>query len=238
MYLKMVCSGMPWTIISGNESTLNAGSYAYSTMFPNANSGFTWDMRPWMIAGVTLAVSQDLLAPLMAECEAVGFNVKPTFFEHDNFTDTWSNRFPDDQVGNAVVLTVSRLSRGNWVNPGLLNTTVDTIGDILDKGSSLSRTASTELPRTMRRLMPSRRDAYMCAIVGTIWVADASATAIEVTHLEIEDWVNGLLVPRTDKYPRLSSIKEAVDPWGLLCAQMTAGSEQWYITGQEDYLTK
>ena len=38
-------------------------------------------------------------------------------------------------------------------------------------------------------------------------------------------------------YDRLFRIKKEVDPWGVFWAPTAVGSEDWYVTRQEDWLT-
>ncbi|KAI1073656.1 hypothetical protein F5B20DRAFT_498056 [Whalleya microplaca] len=285
VYPKMTVSGMTWTVISGDNETITndlfwagisaywcrfpgfaeAGSYAYSTLFPTGQSGFIWDMRPWMVAGMNLTEFKALVAPLIDEWDALGFAVEPTYFEHDNFLDTWNNHFPDDPVGNPYVRTVSRLfPKETWVNPTLLNETVNSLRNIVNNGSSLiSYNTNGAAPEDAppNAVVPAWRDAYMFAIVGTEWSADASEEEIKDINIRIDGWIQQLrkLTPGGgtylnegdimepnfetsfygyNNYIRLSSIKETVDPWGLFFAQTAVGSEKWYITGQEDWLTK
>ncbi|KAI1342467.1 hypothetical protein F5Y15DRAFT_305110 [Xylariaceae sp. FL0016] len=290
VYPKMVVSGMTWSITTTENGTAegtvsndvywngvqaywrlfpgyaDAGSYAYSSMFPTTDgTGLTWTMGPCMIPGMPLDDFKALFSPLMDEWESLGFNASIKYFEHDNFYETWSTEFAKDTVGTAVVRTVSRLfPEENWVNPGLLNETVDTIRSIVEEGSSLISynirgALLDDVPSNA--VVPAWREAYMFAIVGRIWDADLPDDQVEDINLQIEGWVEQLraltpgggtylneadvMEPDFDKafygydnYLRLSSIKESFDPWGLFYAHKGVGSEKWYVTGQSDWLTK
>ncbi|KAH9884238.1 hypothetical protein F4778DRAFT_565475 [Xylariomycetidae sp. FL2044] len=283
VYPKMSVSGMTLSISTGDGGVsddvywdgiqaywrnfpeyADNGSYAFSSMFPNTAGGMTWSVTPWMIPEMALTDFQDMAAPLLAEWDTLGFDANISFFEHDNFYDVWTTEFATDTVGTAHVRQASRLfPRENWVNPSLLNETVDTIRGIIEEGSSLisyniNGKAQDDAPASA--VTSAWREAYMFAIVGMVWDADASADEVEEVNVLIEDWVNRLrsltpgggtylneadiMEPDFDKaffgydnYLRLSSIKETVDPWGLMFAQTGVGSEKWYITDQEDWLT-
>lgn len=243
----------------------DAGSYAYATLFPAGDDSFTWTMSPWIIPGMKIDEFKSLVAPLLAEWKQVGFPVEPAFFEHDNFLETYNTHFPTDVVGNPTVRTASRLfPKENWVNPSLLTDTMSFIEEIVREGSSLifycvNGAAPDGTPASA--VTPAWRSAYMFAIIGTIWDVDASPAEVERINVKITgDWTERLrsLTPGGgtylneadvmdpqfkdafygyDNYLRLLDIKKRVDPYGVLWAPTAVGSDAWYVTGQQSWLT-
>jgi hypothetical protein len=278
------CTGMKFAITSGASGTISnevfwagisaywrrfpgyadEGSYGYSSIFPTGDGGFIWDVSPWVVPEMTLVNFKTMSAALIAEWKSLGFNANITYFEYDNFYDMWSKSFPPDQVAVANVRTASRLfPKENWVNPGLLNDTVAFIQRAINNGSSLiSYNINGGAPSgaAANAVGPAWRDAYMFAIVGTIWDEKLPQAEIDVINRRItEDWTASLrsLTPGGgtylneadvmdpdwqkafygyDNYLRLSDIKQQVDPWGLFFAPTGVGSEGWTVENQTSYV--
>ena len=244
-----------------------AGTYAYATLLPSPDgTGFTWTMKPWLIPGMRLAEYRELVAPLLAAWKEARFPVEPDFFETDSFLEAYQNHFPSDQVGMPNVRTGSRLiPKENWANPSVLNHTITTLLDIVSQGSSLifycingGRPPPGAPPSAVHYAW---RTAYMFAIVGTIWDADAGPAEVERVNVRIsQDWMAQLrsLTPGggtylneadvmepqyqasfygRDNYERLLRIKRDLDPHAVFWAPTAVGSEDWYVKDQKSWLT-
>jgi hypothetical protein len=240
------------------------GSYAYSIILPTADGKLSWALSPWTVPGMSLDEFKAMTADLRAEWERIGFNVKLNFFETENFYDAWTSVFPDDTVGVANLRVASRLiPEENWVNPSLLQDTVDFIQRAVKNGSSLigyNIRAATVADAPSSATIPAWRDATMFAIVGTMWDAKLPQSEVDTINKRItEDWTASLrsLTPGGgsygnegdvmdpdfqkafygyDNYQRLTTIKQQYDPWGLFYAPTGVGSEAWTVMSQKGYV--
>ncbi|KAK8018425.1 hypothetical protein PG991_007615 [Apiospora marii] len=239
-------------------------TYGYSIMFPT-ETGFTWSMLPWLVPGMPLAEFQDMVAPLFEEWTALGLNFTPNYFEHDNFYDTWKAHFPAENVAVDRVRTASRLfPRKNWDDEDLLTATMDAVRSIIEEGSALVHyniqgLAPEGTPASA--VNPAWREAVMFGIIGYAWDEGTTPEEFEAGNRKISrDWMERLRkvtpggggylnegdVMEPDpgqafygsNYERLLEIKREVDPWDVFWAQTAVGSERWYVTRQEDWLTR
>ena len=242
------------------------GSYGYSMLFSSGppGTGYTWSMAPWLVPGMELADFKSMVAPLFEEWEALGLDFEPEFFEHDNLYDTFYSTFPDEGAGGSNVHTASRLiPKKNWEDDFTLNKTISTIRGITEEGSAfISYNINGAKPPSVpdNALNPAWREAVMFAIIGSSWSEDASLEEVAAANQQVtHDWMERLRditpggggygnegdVMEPDfgqaffgsNYERLLRIKEETDPWDVFWAPTAVGSEGWYVTGQEDWLT-
>ncbi|KAL5344380.1 hypothetical protein ACLOAV_010640 [Pseudogymnoascus australis] len=241
------------------------GTYAYSTIFPlGAEGGYMWSMLPWLVPEMSLVDFKAMVTPLFDEWTALGLQFEPEFFEHDNFYDTWTSHFPVETVANINMRTASRLFPiKNWEDEATLNKTISTIRAVIEDGSAfiqynINGAAPAGTPDNA--VNPAWRDATLYGIFGGGWAADASLEDQAFANNRItNDWgarfreitpgsggyLNEGDVMEPDfgqaffgsNYDRLVRIKKATDPWNVFWAPTAVGSEDWYITGQEDWLT-
>ncbi|PVH96316.1 putative 6-hydroxy-D-nicotine oxidase [Periconia macrospinosa] len=242
------------------------GSYAYSIILPTADGGLSWALTPWIVPDMSLDQFKAMTVDLRAEWERIGFNINLDFFETENFYDAWTNHFPSDTVGVPNLRTASRLIPSeNWVNPSLLDDTVMFIQRAVRNGSSLigyNIRAAPVADAPASATVPIWRDTTMFAIVGTMWDATLPNTEVDTINQRItKDWTASLrsLTPGGgtysneadvmdpdfqqafygyDNYQRLTTIKQAFDPWGLFYAPTGVGSETWSVTDQQGYVLK
>jgi len=282
---KMKFSGVTWTVLSGPDTNMtddvfwaametywrkfpeyaDEGSYGYSTMFSRGpDAGYMWSMLPWMIPGISQSEFEAIVAPLFAEWDALGFQVEPAFFEHDNFYDAWSNHFPVEAVANSNLHTASRLfPRANWESPALLNETLAAIRGVVEEGSALIQYNMNGAVRGNTpdsAVNPAWREVLMYGIFGSMWADGTPLAEVEAINKRVTyDWMERLrkvtpgsggylnegdvMEPNFQQafygtnYDRLLSIKKQVDPRDLLWAPTAVGSEGWYVTDQWDWLT-
>ncbi|EHL03696.1 FAD-binding protein [Glarea lozoyensis ATCC 20868] len=247
-------------------SYVEEGSYGYSTIFPRgpAAAGNTWDMRPWLVPGMKLIDFKVMVASLLSEWEALGFVVEPQYFEHDNFHQTWTSHFPVEAVGNLNLRTASRLfPKKNWQDPALLNKTIATIRAVAQEGSALilyNINGAKPAGVLDSAVNPAWREAVLYVIIGSMWAEGSTKAEIEAVNKKVtHDWMERFreITPGAggygnegdvmepdfaqafygSNYARLLSIKERIDPWGVFWAPTAVGSESWYVTGQEKWLT-
>jgi hypothetical protein len=238
--------------------------YGYSMIFPRGppGSGYTWTMQPWMVPGMTLANFKAMVQPLFDEWTALGFAFEPTYFEHDNFYDTWSSHFPTEGVANSNVRTASRLfPRANWDTPATRDAMFDEVRSVVEEGSALIQyNMNPKAPAGTPASGANShwRDAVWFAIMGGGWAPGISETELEAVQRKItENWMGRLRVYGPGgygnegdvmepdfagaffgtNYDRLLQIKRKTDPYDLFWAPTAVGSESWEVQGQADWLT-
>lgn len=240
-------------------------AYGYSSLFPNPEGGYMWSMLPWLVPGMKLADFKAMVSPLFKEWTELGLQFKPEYFEHDNFYETWTSHFPTETVANTNLRTASRLfPKKNWEDEATLQKTIDAIRGIVEEGSAfigynMNGAAPEGTPASAAN--PAWREAVMFGIIGSSWAPDASPEEVVDANMKItHDWMERLrkLTPTSggylnegdvmepnfgqsyygSNYKRLLSIKKAIDPSDLFWGPTAVGSENWYITGQEEWLTK
>lgn len=239
-------------------------TYGYSTLFGGAGD-YTWTMLPWLVPGMKLSSFKAMVKPLLDEWDAMGFPVKPAFFTHDNFYETWKNHFPTESVGASNVRTASRLiPRKNWDDAQLREKTFDTIQAIIEDGSvliSYNINGATPPGVSPSALNPAWRTTSMFAIIGSGWdVSSSTPSQILATNKKItEDWMARLraVTPGSggygnegdvmepdfgqafygkENYERLYALKKRLDPWGVFYAPTAVGSEDWEVTDVEEFV--
>ncbi|KAI1344273.1 putative 6-hydroxy-D-nicotine oxidase [Xylariaceae sp. FL0016] len=241
------------------------GNYGYSSIYSRFDGvpGYTWTFHPWLAPDMSLAEFKELIAPLVADWRSVGFDVEPEYFEYDNFIEPWKSHFPVETVANADLRTGSRLfPYKNWEDASLLNATVQALKDVLQGDSALIQyNINGAAPEGVDNAVnPAWRDAAMYAIVGSGWTDDSTAEEIEEANRKITDTYlarlrdvtpgGGSYLNEADvmepnfgqafwgsNYDRLLQIKAELDPWDTFWAPTAVGSEGWYITRQEEWLT-
>ncbi|KAK0732149.1 hypothetical protein B0H67DRAFT_94421 [Lasiosphaeris hirsuta] len=241
------------------------GSYGYSTVFPRGppGAGYTWSMLPWLVPGMALAEFQAMVAPLLAEWNAMGLAVTPLWFEHDSFYDTWSKgNFPLEGVANSNLRTGSRLFPASvWEDSARLAALLGAMKSIVVEGSALIQyningkaPAGTPASATNTHW----RDAVWYTIIGAAWSAGVSEAEVKTVNVRItDDWMGRLRpfgpggygnegdVMEPDfggaffgtNYDRLLEIKRSVDPDDVFWAPTAVGSDRWQVSGQRDWLT-
>lgn len=240
-------------------------SYAYSFIFPMGDGAYTWSMNPWLVPGMALDDFKELVAPLLAEWDALGVDLQPEFFEYDSFYPMWRKHFPTESVGTAEVRTGSRLiPRKNWEDPALMNETFAVLRSLAEDGSPLIQyniNAAAPEGTSASAANPAWREALMFVIAGSGWAADSTEEEIEEANRRVtydmmqrlKDVTPGsggygnegdLMDPDFGQsffgtnYPRLYELKQMIDPRGVFYAPTAVGSEDWYIEGQGEYLTR
>lgn len=239
-------------------------AYGYCRMSGLEGGGYAWRALPIMHPGMKLVDFKKLYQPLLDEWDAIGMNLKPEFFETDNLYDAWSQHFPTSKVGSPYGRTGSRLMpRKNWEDKDLMKKTIDTIRGIVEEGAFLVHyNINADQPENTAdsAANPAWREVMMFSIIGLTWTEDTPQSEVA----EIHDKLTNDLVQRLkditpgaggylnegdvmdpefaqsfygSHYDRLVEIKKKVDPKDVFWAPTAVGSEGWYITGQEDYVT-
>lgn len=242
-----------------------AKSYGYCRMSQLEGGGYAWRGLPVMVPGMKLTEFKKLFQPLLDDWAALGVDPKIEFFEHDSFYDAWSKHFPVSRVGSPYARTGSRLlPRKNWEDAELMNKTIQTVRGIVEEGAFLVHyNINADEPENTAEssVNPAWREVMMFNIIGLTWNATTPESEVAAKH---EKLTNDLMQRLKDispgaggysnegdvmdpdfsqsfygtNYERLVEIKKQVDPKDLFWAPTAVGSEGWYITDQEEYVTK
>ncbi|KAG9255526.1 uncharacterized protein F5Z01DRAFT_704948 [Emericellopsis atlantica] len=243
----------------------DAKSYEYHFIFPAGPDAYLWSMNSWVVPGTNLADFKKLVEPLLQEWESLGVNIKPEYFEHDSFYPMWRSHFPSENVGTAEVRTGSRLiPRGNFEDKELWNKTFKTLRGIAEDGATLimyNINAAAPEGTPASAVNPAWRDALMFVITGSSWAPDATEEEISETNRRVTYEIMQSLKDITpggggygnegdvidpdfgqsffgSNYKRLYNLKKKIDPLGVFYAPTAVDSEDWYIEGQDQYLTR
>ncbi|KAI1757844.1 putative 6-hydroxy-D-nicotine oxidase [Xylaria castorea] len=283
---KMVYSGLTFYVTTGNDSLANVtteafsaaleaywrkfpdyaaakGHYGYSSVFPRFDGipGYTWEFHPWLAPGTKLTNFKNTIAPLLAEWQAIGFDVEPAFFEYDNFYQPWLSHFPTEFVANANLRVGSRLIPAkNWEDTATLNQTIRTLKDVLKTSALIMYNIVGKKQQGVDNAAnPAWRENLFFVIVGSGWTDTSTPAEIEAANQAITwnagaklrsisqgsgSYLNEADIAEPDfqqsfwgtNYDRLLAIKKSVDPWDTFWAPTAVGSEKWYITRQESWL--
>ncbi|KAM0285056.1 hypothetical protein ACHAO9_008887 [Fusarium lateritium] len=218
-----------------------AGNYEYWGVFHGEGDALMFSMFPWFAPNHTLADLKTLV---------------------DLLFKTWKGLaagFPREVVGGAKTKTAGRLFPSENLEDSVkFNKTFDALKSLSDKGGQIIGFGITGGPGPYpdNAVNPAWRDAAMWVISvidfpeGSSWevVAEKSktltndwmkpwrdvtpgggayASEADVTEPNFQQSFYG-----ADKYKKLLSIKDIVDPSGLFYALQGVGSERWYATGQ------
>lgn len=241
-----------------------AKSYGYCRMSGLPGGGYAWRAKPFMVPGMKLDDFKALVQPLLDDWDALGARPNIKFFEYESLHGAWKNHFPRERVGSAYARTASRLlPRKNWEDAALLNTTIQTVRGIVEEGAFLVHyniNADEPANTAASSANPAWRDVMMFNIIGLIWdettpEAEVAAKHHKLTHdlaqrlKDISPGAGGygnegdLMDPEWQQsffgahYEKLLRIKKQVDPRDVFWAPTAVGSEDWYVTGQKDYVT-
>ncbi|KAH7125831.1 hypothetical protein EDB81DRAFT_764928 [Dactylonectria macrodidyma] len=242
-----------------------AKSYGYCRMSGLPGGGYAWRGLPFMVPGMKLVDFKKLVQPLLDDWAALGVDPQVQFFEHDSFYQAWTRHFPTSIVGNPYARTGSRLlPRKNWQDPALLTKTIKTIRSVVDDGAFLVHyNINADQPDNTAEssVNPAWREVMMFNIIGLIWDRTTPEDQVASLHKKL----TGDLVQRLKdispgagaylnegdvmdpefaqtffgyNYPRLLQIKKQIDPKNVFWAPTAVGSENWYITDQQDNVVK
>ncbi|KAH7212055.1 hypothetical protein DER44DRAFT_895045 [Fusarium oxysporum] len=219
-----------------------AGNYEYWAVTHAEGDLLAFSFFPWFAPNHTLAELKTLVAPLFQTWKDLGIEFNVTESEHSSYYGAWAAGFPREVVGGAKTKTAGRLF------PTCCKVQQDFRfpQESPDKGGQIIGFGITGGPGPYpdNAVNPPWRGAAMWAISvidypeGSSWdlVAEkmtpgggAYASEADVTEPNFQQSFYG-----TDKYKRLLSIKEKVDPYGLFYALQGVGSERWYVTDQVD----
>lgn len=157
-------------------------------------------MLPWLVPGMALSDFKAMLAPLLSQWADLGLIVKPEYFEHDNFLQTWTSHFPLEGVANSNLRVGSRLfSKQNWSNSTRREAMLDAVKSIILEGSALIQYTmnAAQPPNTAPSAANSHwRDAVWFTIISTTWGPGPGSPPVaadeSVNRKLTEDWMGRL----------------------------------------------
>lgn len=243
----------------------DAKSYGYCRMSSVPTGGYAWRALPIMVPGMKLVDFKKLYQPLLDDWAALGVDPQIQFFEHDSFYQAWTRHFPVSRVGSPYARTASRLlPRKNWEDATLRAKTIETVRGIVEEGAFLVHyNINADAPENTAdsAANPAWREVMMFDIIGLTWDADTPESEVASLHekltgdlaqrlKDVSPGAGGYLNEGDvmdpefaqsfygSNYDRLLEIKKKIDPKDVFWAPTAVGSERWYITDQEDYVTK
>ncbi|KAL3422016.1 FAD binding domain-containing protein [Phlyctema vagabunda] len=242
----------------------DAGTYAYFSIFKTGADSYAFSMAPFWAPNMTVAQTEALLKPWFTRLTALGINVTPVTNHYDNFYDAWWAVFPLETVGATTIKTASRLfPKSNWADAATLNSTFSAIKSTVNAGGSLLAFNIAAAPKAgypSNSVNPAWRETCLHAILAAPLIADGAADSViaaaseDLTNNLMQQWRDvsptaGAYMSEADisepnfqqafygsNYDRLLTIKQKYDPKGVLYAATGVGSENWYITGQLEFL--
>ncbi|KAL4908689.1 hypothetical protein BDW74DRAFT_188589 [Aspergillus multicolor] len=243
----------------------DAGVYSYFFIIPS-DGDFTFLMQPFVAPNKTLAETDAILAPWFNQLQNLGITLTPNTTHFDNFYDGWLASFPLEVVEKTHVATGSRLfPRANFEDETLLNQTFEAIKASSDAG--LTYIAFNMAPTLERAgnpdnaVNPAWRNAVMHALSSVNWATNATTEEIktardEFTYKHMQRWRDvspgsGAYLGESDRmepdfqqafygsnYPRLSTLKQKLDPWNVFWAATAVGSEGWEVVTENGLPTE
>jgi hypothetical protein len=238
----------------------DAGTYAYFWVMATGPDSFTFLMSPYFAVNHTVAEFNALMKPWYDQLEKLGITYTPNSTYYDDFYDAWQVGFPLETVASSTMMTGSWLfPRANWENATLLNTTFETIKSTIEAGyPMLAYNLKAELPDRYpaSSANPAFRNTLMHAITSTSWASNATNAEILDTMKYFSNNVLGqwratcpdagaymseadILEPNFqqafygENYPRLYTLKQRYDPFGLFYAPTAVGSEDWTVESED-----
>ena len=237
-------------------SLSSQGIYAYWFII-NTSTGPMFLMQPFWAPGKSLADTNALLAPWFAQLNALNITFTPKTVHYDSFYPAWLASFPLEAVSKTHVATGSRLfPKENWSTSSKLDATFNAIKTSSQAG--LTIIAFIIDPNLKNggypdnAVNPAWRNTYAHVLQSVNWAAGASAAVqLETRHNftfgHMQRWrdvspgagsylgESDILEPNFQQsfygtsYPRLLSIKKALDPKNVFFAQTAVGSEDWQV---------
>ncbi|KAH7009889.1 hypothetical protein EDB80DRAFT_415164 [Ilyonectria destructans] len=238
-----------------------AGNYEYFNIWHTGPDTLTFSMVPWFAPGHTLAELHTLTQPLFDTWSSLGITFSVTESEHASYYPAWKAGFPRELVGGTTSKTAGRLfPKDTLTDPAKFETSFSAFKGLSDKGGNIIAFGITGGPGPYpdNAVNPAWRNAAMFAISVISWDVGSSWDVIsQKSKLLTNDWMQpwrdatpgsgayasecDVTEPNfkqsfygTDKYARLLSIKNQVDPTDLFYALQGVGSDEWYVTGQVD----
>lgn len=242
-----------------------AKTYGYCRMSAEEGGGYAWRGLPVMVPGMKLVDFKKLAQPLLDDWAALGVDPKVEFFEHDSYYPTWTSHFPTSIVARAYGRTANRLlARKNWEDETLMNKTIQTVRSVVEDGAflvhyNINADEPDNTPDSAAN--PAWRDVMMFNIIGVSWDEETPQSEIDDINDKLTNDLNQRLIDISpgsggylnegdvmdadfaqsfygSNYERLLEIKRKVDPRDLFWAPTAVGSENWYLTDQNKYVTK
>jgi FAD/FMN-containing dehydrogenase len=225
----------------------DAGVYCYFFVFPFAETTF---YATFFAPNRTIAGVEALASPFLDSLAALDIPITPSINTYPSIYLGWKANFPQEAVGTDNVAIGSRLfPRDNWADPALNNATFDAWSASGQEGSVLigMNCAAPNHWGVDNAVLPAWRNSVLHSMQGTSWVEGANGTtkvaACELLTQRQALWKSltpnsGAYLNECDirdedfqqdyygaNYPRLLSIKHAVDPWNVFWAKTAVGSE-------------
>ena len=177
----------------------DAGTYSYFNIFNLGSDSYSFGMAPFFAPTLSEAQLKALLAPFLAEIDALGIPVIGlTYYAYDNYYDAWWTHFPLETIGSTNIKTASRLfPRANFEpatgNATLLNQTVAAIRSTAEQGATvlafnIAANPSSGYPDSA--VNPAWRKTVLHAIQAIAWDEGASDEVVAAACLKLtNEWM-------------------------------------------------
>ncbi|KAJ4246292.1 hypothetical protein NW762_013643 [Fusarium torreyae] len=211
-----------WQLLPNFNDSEN---YAYWPVTHREGDTLAFSVAPWFAPNHTLAE----LKLLFHTWEELSIDFSITEAEHDSFYGAWAAGFLREDIGGAKTKTAGRLCPTHSTR-------------LSDKGGQVIGFGITGGPGPYPDNAVNR--AWHSAAMWAISVVDFPEGSLwDVISEKCKTLTNEWMKPWRDvtpggsaaeKYERLLSIKDKVDPSGLFYAHQGVGSDRWYVTYQRD----
>ncbi|KAF1993650.1 FAD-binding domain-containing protein [Amniculicola lignicola CBS 123094] len=237
-------------------SYADSGIYTYFVILPNGND-FTFSIQPFFAPNRTASAVASILQSYSSKLTALNVPFSPKITEYKSFYSAWQAEFPLEALSDVRTALGSRLfPRSNFASETGRNVTFAALRGAVETGHPV---IAFNIAPTLARagnpdnaVNPAWRTSVLHAITTQSW--EISASAVNITNAR-RAFTNGTMqkwrdvTPNSgsylneadrlepnwqqsfwgDKYARLLSIKNEMDPNDVLWVNNGVGSEGWRV---------
>jgi len=229
----------------------DAGIYTYFFGFPGPMVEFQAVFAP----NLTVAQTQALLDPFLADLAKLNISISPQYKSHPNFLTAWSNSFPQEGAGGSQLVGSRLFPRSSWLDKVTLDATFAEWRKSIEAGhvtinfNFAPRFAGSGPDTTA--VLPAWRETVMHSIQVVGLTGNETEAQLRAARALMDErqkaWKAvspdaGSYLGESDReevgfqrsfygrnYERLLKIKRDVDPWDVLWAKTAVGSDAWEV---------
>jgi hypothetical protein len=247
------------------DTFTSAGAYGYFLVVSFAPGQYLFQFMPMWANNMTKPAFTSLVTPFLTDLANLGISVTPNITEYPSMYTAYTNTWPGpERVGTTDSHAASRLFPRENFTPGKLNETLSAVRYAVEQGGILIgyniRAAPNPSVNQNNSVNPVWRKATAFFLLAASWPANATDAQIQAASKTLTtDWMerwravtpgSGTYMSEADinepdfqrefygagHYRWLYRLKQKYDPTGLFYAPTAVGSEDWYVTGQVEWL--